>query len=621
MQTCSTCGAHFSGYGFTCAACKTQNLIKEEGEKNRRQNEYMAQEAAAQAERESHYRREHEARQIEQAERESYYQRVHEAKQIDIENQKLSELQKQTRLIEEQAISVKEAFEEGRALAKFSCFIFSNDERFYFDNPYLTAKLNKSFASGVSIRVSEIFSGDAWRNDVFLRIKEIAANLRSHFDIFEGQLENQGFFHEAVSFERNGVEVDCGLITVDLSIRVEEHTGRIYFNSDNSKVTENDEINSVFENTFDFNAALEFVNGKHKKLRRLEAILVDKIEKYSELIRVHENNNSSITFNNLRAILGNVTAAYGLYILFTFGWSIFNIIPALGVWGLAALLAGDNWSFQSGEGMSKHKQNLAKLNESLLNVRREIDGNEFAIENGASGLDGQAQIPFQKNNSNFKKFITLSLVMLACLLGFYIYNPKYVPASIKNLMAQNLPNEVNDFVQKKEACDHFLGEPPHDSERKKFIKENVKKYCPNTDTLLSSLKNKYHDNKAVMERLSQYASLGILETSAPFGNWYVALRKRLLASNWKPWGFTPLSNFQKPFPEVMVCDEGYCQAYFSQKNSQNVLHVIYKMCDTNSVGSCPGYENNYLMIEDYETIRIERAKELNRIAISHFEGD
>lgn len=81
-----------------------------------------------------------------------------------------------------------------------------------------------------------------------------------------------------------------------------------------------------------------------------------------------------------------------------------------------------------------------------------------------------------------------------------------VPSSIS--MAQDvemtLPKDVAIFKQRRDLCDHFRGEEPFDQERRKFLEENLNKYCTGTDKELAALKAQYKNDAAVIKVLGQY---------------------------------------------------------------------------------------------------------------------
>lgn len=70
--------------------------------------------------------------------------------------------------------------------------------------------------------------------------------------------------------------------------------------------------------------------------------------------------------------------------------------------------------------------------------------------------------------------------------------------------ATNLPPDVTKFKERRDLCDHFRGEAPYDEERKKFLIENLEKYCKGTDGELAALKAKYMDDPNVMQALDGY---------------------------------------------------------------------------------------------------------------------
>ncbi len=70
--------------------------------------------------------------------------------------------------------------------------------------------------------------------------------------------------------------------------------------------------------------------------------------------------------------------------------------------------------------------------------------------------------------------------------------------------APGLPADVVKFKERRDLCDHFRGEEPYDAERRKFLEENLKKYCTGIDKELTSLKANYKNDKTVMRVLEKY---------------------------------------------------------------------------------------------------------------------
>ena len=69
-----------------------------------------------------------------------------------------------------------------------------------------------------------------------------------------------------------------------------------------------------------------------------------------------------------------------------------------------------------------------------------------------------------------------------------------------------LPADVTNYVEQREACDHFRGEMPDppDEQRMKEIEREIRKLRNGTDKKLVKLKRKYATNQAVMKRLNEF---------------------------------------------------------------------------------------------------------------------
>ena len=74
----------------------------------------------------------------------------------------------------------------------------------------------------------------------------------------------------------------------------------------------------------------------------------------------------------------------------------------------------------------------------------------------------------------------------------------------------NLPSDVKSFVDERDGCDHFRGEPwdggddPEVKERRDFIFQNIKHLCTGTDMRLKALRHKYRNDQAIIEHLKTY---------------------------------------------------------------------------------------------------------------------
>jgi len=73
----------------------------------------------------------------------------------------------------------------------------------------------------------------------------------------------------------------------------------------------------------------------------------------------------------------------------------------------------------------------------------------------------------------------------------------------------SLPDDVLRFVDRRDTCDHFRGEPidPPDPERLREVLTMLSEYCTGTDVQLAELRARYHANSAVLTRLSEYETV------------------------------------------------------------------------------------------------------------------
>jgi hypothetical protein len=71
-----------------------------------------------------------------------------------------------------------------------------------------------------------------------------------------------------------------------------------------------------------------------------------------------------------------------------------------------------------------------------------------------------------------------------------------------------LPKDVEKFIAKREACDHFRGEIPTPGEKRrvKEVNREIRRLCDGTDRTLAQLKRKHAMDAAVMQRLSEFDS-------------------------------------------------------------------------------------------------------------------
>ena len=83
-------------------------------------------------------------------------------------------------------------------------------------------------------------------------------------------------------------------------------------------------------------------------------------------------------------------------------------------------------------------------------------------------------------------------------------NSATAPKKASPTTATALPNEVTNFVQRRDSCDHFRGEEAYDAERGAFLRKSLKETCTGSDRKLKSLREKYRNNPAVAKKLKDY---------------------------------------------------------------------------------------------------------------------
>jgi hypothetical protein len=67
-----------------------------------------------------------------------------------------------------------------------------------------------------------------------------------------------------------------------------------------------------------------------------------------------------------------------------------------------------------------------------------------------------------------------------------------------------LPDDVLAFMERRDACEHFLGEEGYDKERSEFLARQVEMYCRGTDKALADLRKRHVGNPAARKALQVY---------------------------------------------------------------------------------------------------------------------
>lgn len=110
----------------------------------------------------------------------------------------------------------------------------------------------------------------------------------------------------------------------------------------------------------------------------------------------------------------------------------------------------------------------------------------------------------------------LASLLLACGNVGAAADPRAAPAPTCDPRASNRPGycsypaDVRAFVDDRDACDHWRGEPVPEHEddpeevRKKQITEAINESCTGTDKRLSALKTAYADDPKMLRLLDEY---------------------------------------------------------------------------------------------------------------------
>lgn len=69
-----------------------------------------------------------------------------------------------------------------------------------------------------------------------------------------------------------------------------------------------------------------------------------------------------------------------------------------------------------------------------------------------------------------------------------------------------LPRDVQQFIDKREGCDHIRGEIPESDDKRHMrdVNRQIRTLCKGTDQALLQLKKKYAGNKSVMRQLNAF---------------------------------------------------------------------------------------------------------------------
>ena len=74
---------------------------------------------------------------------------------------------------------------------------------------------------------------------------------------------------------------------------------------------------------------------------------------------------------------------------------------------------------------------------------------------------------------------------------------------------RRLPPEVRRFIDKRDTCEHWIGEEGYDAARQREINRNVHQSCTGVDRELDRLRRVYRRNPRVLAALKDYDKVNL----------------------------------------------------------------------------------------------------------------
>ena len=72
-----------------------------------------------------------------------------------------------------------------------------------------------------------------------------------------------------------------------------------------------------------------------------------------------------------------------------------------------------------------------------------------------------------------------------------------------------LPPDVGRFIDKRDTCEHWIGEEGYDAARRREIDRNVRRSCTGVDRELDRLRRVYRQNPRVLAALKDYYKVNL----------------------------------------------------------------------------------------------------------------
>ena len=107
-------------------------------------------------------------------------------------------------------------------------------------------------------------------------------------------------------------------------------------------------------------------------------------------------------------------------------------------------------------------------------------------------------------------FLTIIFSLILAINNVKADNKCATPQCEKAEKINELPADVTAFVQKRDGCDYFRGEPwpegddKYSTGRRQFIQQKLNETCSGTDIQLKELHEKYQNKQIIKELLTGY---------------------------------------------------------------------------------------------------------------------
>lgn len=70
-----------------------------------------------------------------------------------------------------------------------------------------------------------------------------------------------------------------------------------------------------------------------------------------------------------------------------------------------------------------------------------------------------------------------------------------------------LPKDVAAYIERRNECEHFIGEEPYDEARRKYLTRVIRETCTGSNRDLAALRAKYRSRPEVLEALADFYDL------------------------------------------------------------------------------------------------------------------